>query len=619
MLLRAAGRSLRQCNPSFNRPILPLRLPPPPFASEQSSSPSRVTIPYHQSRTYAKPPRPKKPYEYQSPSQSTPPPKQPSSRIRSARPPNDTESAPDYSKSQDEFGTRAESAFNGEPQSSGSGPGTTSASASRTSDHSDYSTLQDEFDTDSSSNQNTAPQSTSPSAIDPAEAQAQQQQSSRPLPDLTQGIPSTLEAELDQAQRRSQDTPQDMDMAETPADAPAAGGRRGGGDLPKSANITSMERRRNRFANYMYATLLGLSIFGTVYLGRNWESEEEEAKHPNAPSGWGFGLFYNRASARLADMLDYYNEPAFAKLLPNPDPSWERPYTLVLSLEDLLVHSDWTREHGWRMAKRPGVDYFLRYLSQYYEIVIFTSLPSMTGDPIIRKLDPYRVVMWPLFREATRYKNGEYIKDLDYLNRPLSRTILLDTHAPHASLQPSNAIILPKWKGRPADTELVSFIPFLEYIASMGFTDVRDVLKSFAGTHIPSEYSKRENIAKERMQAQFAEENKKNGKRKSGSGGGGGGGGWMGAFGAGASAGMMGGEESLSEGFEKGKTYMDQVRERGQRQYEVLDKEIRENGEKWLKEMAAEEKKMQDEAMKGMQTKFFGGVFGGGGGEGEKK
>ncbi|KAL8903880.1 MAG: hypothetical protein Q9171_007250 [Xanthocarpia ochracea] len=595
MLLRAAGRSLRQCSPSL---------------------PLRITTPYYHSRAYAKPPRPKKPYEYQTPLRHTPPSQEPISETPFPRPSSKKADVTDYSKSQDEFGTRPESAFNDKPQSSGRGPGITSAGKSNTSSHPEYSKLQDEFHTTTSSDQNTAPQSTSPSAIDPAEAHAQQQQPQKPLPDLTQGIPSTLGAELDEAYRSSQASPPDLNMAEAPADASSAGGRRGGGDLPKSANITSMERRRNRFANYMYAALLGFGIVGTVYLGRNWESEAEEAKHPNAPSGWGFGLFYNRASARLADVLDYYNEPAFAKLLPNPDPQWERPYTLVLSLEDLLVHSEWTREHGWRMAKRPGVDYFLRYLSQYYEIVIFTSLPSMTGDPIIRKLDPYRFVLWPLFREATRYKNGEYIKDLDYLNRPLSRTILLDTHAPHASLQPSNAIILPKWKGSPNDTELVSYIPFLEYIASMGFTDVRDVLKSFAGTHIPSEYSRRENLARERFQKQFAEENKKS-KRKSG----GGGGGLLGAFGAG-SRDMFGGEESLSEGFEKGKTYMDQVRERGQRQYEVLEKEIRENGDKFLKEMAAEEKKMQDDAMKGMQSKFFGSFLGGGGGgdgEGEKK
>jgi import inner membrane translocase subunit TIM50 len=79
-------------------------------------------------------------------------------------------------------------------------------------------------------------------------------------------------------------------------------------------------------------------------------------------------------------------------------------------LEDLLVHSEWSREHGWRTAKRPGVDYFLRYLSQYYELVIFTTVRSSDADPIIRKLDPFHVVMWPLFREATRYEKGEYIK-----------------------------------------------------------------------------------------------------------------------------------------------------------------------------------------------------------------
>jgi import inner membrane translocase subunit TIM50 len=160
----------------------------------------------------------------------------------------------------------------------------------------------------------------------------------------------------------------------------------------------------------MYAGFALFSITGAIYLGRDWETAEEERTHSDTPSGWGLSLFYNRAKARLHESLDYYNEPAFPKLLPDPDPAWERPYTLVLSLEDLLLHSEWTREHGWRMAKRPGVDYFLRYLSQYYELVIFTSTPSMIADPVIRKLDPYRIVMWPLFREATRYKDGEYIK-----------------------------------------------------------------------------------------------------------------------------------------------------------------------------------------------------------------
>lgn len=55
-----------------------------------------------------------------------------------------------------------------------------------------------------------------------------------------------------------------------------------------------------------------------------------------------------------------------------------------------------------------------------------------------------------------------YIKDLSYLNRDLSKVILLDSHPEHASAQPENAIILPKWTGDPKDKGLVAIIPFLE-------------------------------------------------------------------------------------------------------------------------------------------------------------
>ena len=81
------------------------------------------------------------------------------------------------------------------------------------------------------------------------------------------------------------------------------------------------------------------------------------------------------------------------KLLPDllPDP-YQRPYTLVLELNDALVHLVWDKETGWRgifsfhgynniiinlslylVATRPGVKQFLSYLSRYYELVIFTS------------------------------------------------------------------------------------------------------------------------------------------------------------------------------------------------------------------------------------------------------
>ena len=180
--------------------------------------------------------------------------------------------------------------------------------------------------------------------------------------------------------------------------------------MPASAYETSAERRKNKIFSYVLMAMGLGAVAGGAYLGRNWDSEEEQKQHPDIPSGWGPMLFYNRLRARLTTTMDYINEPVFTKLLPDPDPAWERPYTLVLSLEDMLVHTEGTREIGWRLAKRPGMDYFIRYLSQYYELVIFTSLPSYVAEPMIKKLDPYRIIMWPLFREATKYQNGHYVK-----------------------------------------------------------------------------------------------------------------------------------------------------------------------------------------------------------------
>lgn len=103
--------------------------------------------------------------------------------------------------------------------------------------------------------------------------------------------------------------------------------------------------------------------------------------------------------------------------------------------------------------------------------------------PIIEKLDPYRFfTMYHLFRESTKSVNGEPVKvrrpsllthscccltlhsrqDLSYLNRDLSKVIVIDTHPEHVRTHPGNAIVMPKWTGQPGDRGLVAMIPFLE-------------------------------------------------------------------------------------------------------------------------------------------------------------
>ncbi len=183
---------------------------------------------------------------------------------------------------------------------------------------------------------------------------------------------------------------------------------------------------------------------------------------------------------------------------------------------------------------------------------------------------------------------------------------MIDTVPAHAKLQPENAVIMPKWKGDSQDRELVSLIPFLEYVATMGFTDTRTVLKSFENKHIPTEFAKREAVARERFEKQLADERAKRPKRSG-----------VGLLGSALGikshgAGIDGMEQTAAEGFERGQMLQDQIRERGQKQYEMIEKEIRENGEKWLKEMAQEEEKAKEEQMKGMKSSLSG-MFGGAG------
>jgi mitochondrial import inner membrane translocase subunit TIM50 len=265
----------------------------------------------------------------------------------------------------------------------------------------------EEGPSDSSSQSTSSPESTP--EFEPSETEPVPQ---RPLPDLTKGIPSTLDAELSQAQSRRHASRSSLNITEDPAEPLPSEGEDPGDRAPRAEYVSSSDKKKNAAVRYTYL-ILALGLVGyTAYLGRNWDSEEEEKKHADAPSGWGFGLFYDRVKARMSSTMSYYNDPVTTKLLPDEeqDPAYRKPFTLVLSLEDMLVHQEWTRENGWRIAKRPGLDYFLRYLSYYYELVLFTSQPSAMGDQVMRKLDPFMMVRWPLYREATLYKDGGYIK-----------------------------------------------------------------------------------------------------------------------------------------------------------------------------------------------------------------
>ncbi|KAI0302315.1 HAD-like domain-containing protein [Multifurca ochricompacta] len=257
-------------------------------------------------------------------------------------------------------------------------------------------------------------------------------------------------------------------------------------------SLSSIERRRRQLGRVSFGLFAIGLLSGCVYLGREWSEDElvlRKSRGETIPdSRWG------RTSNRFSSMFDYFSKPIWQELLPPMlPPPHQKPYTLLLSIDDLLVTSTWDRQHGWRTAKRPGVDYFLAYLSQFYEIVIFTTQHHYTALPVIEKLDPYNFfIMYKLFRESTRSSENGPVKDLSYLNRPLDRVIILDTHPEHVVTNPENAIILKPWKGESGDKGLIELIPFLESIGIYKPPDVRAILKAYEGKNIPLEYAKKE-------------------------------------------------------------------------------------------------------------------------------
>lgn len=342
------------------------------------------------------------------------------------------------------------------------------------------------------------------------------------------------------------------------------------GTAKKATNKTTNDIQREKRSNYFYVATLGFMVGGVIYLARDWEGEEGKA-HPDVPNGLTPGACWARLQARVGDIFGYFNEPVFEELLPDPLPEpYGRPFTLVLGLDDVLIHSEWSRQHGWRTAKRPGLDYFLGYLAQYYEIVIFSSTYMVHSEKIVAKLDPYRSsISHALYREATRYRDGKIIKDLSAMNRDIGKVILIDCSPDAYSLQPENAIPLKPWEGTADDKELVKLIPFLEWLATQPIKDVRPILKSFDGTNIPDEYNRREAIARKKFEEQWHKEHSANANN------------WAAAF--------LGIKPPVPP------TPMmpqDYIRQEGQKGYEAYQKYIQENGEKMLAEEKAREKEI---------------------------
>ncbi|KAH3899351.1 uncharacterized protein SCODWIG_00392 [Saccharomycodes ludwigii] len=174
---------------------------------------------------------------------------------------------------------------------------------------------------------------------------------------------------------------------------------------------------------------------------------------------------------------------------------------LVLDLDETLVHSSFKylrtadfvipveidgQVHNVYVIKRPGVDKFLEVVGQLYEVVVFTASVSRYGDPLLDILDNKpqnskdghytgkQNVHYRLFRDSCYNYEGNYVKNLSQLGRPLSDIIILDNSPASYIFHPQHAVPISSWFSDSHDNELLDILPILNDLS--GVPDVSKIL-----------------------------------------------------------------------------------------------------------------------------------------------
>lgn len=129
----------------------------------------------------------------------------------------------------------------------------------------------------------------------------------------------------------------------------------------------------------------------------------------------------------------------------------------------------------YHVYKRPWVDFFLKTVSSWYTVVIFTASMREYADPVIDWLDQGRgIIDGRLFRESCTNIKGSYMKDLTIVERDLSKVCLVDNSPISYGLHQANGIPIEGWLNDPTDEGLLDLLPMLD---SLRFTkDVRRIL-----------------------------------------------------------------------------------------------------------------------------------------------
>jgi len=183
-------------------------------------------------------------------------------------------------------------------------------------------------------------------------------------------------------------------------------------------------------------------------------------------------------------------------LLPDKSPEFSNKKTLILDLDETLVHSSFVPfekndiilnvdfesvMYNIYVLVRPGAEEFIKKVSKYFEVVIFTASISKYALPLLDILDHEKKIKYRLTREHCTFLNGIYIKELKKLNRNLNDLIIVDNSPLAYAFDSDNGLPIKTWYDDPNDNELDKIYPLLEFLSRTN--DVRKFINKFVNNN----------------------------------------------------------------------------------------------------------------------------------------
>ena len=179
-------------------------------------------------------------------------------------------------------------------------------------------------------------------------------------------------------------------------------------------------------------------------------------------------------------------------LLPPKSQEFANKKTLILDLDETLVHSSFTPfekndivlnvdfegvMYNIYVLVRPDAELFIKTVAKFFEVVIFTASISKYASPLLDILDKGKNIKHRLYRDHCTFINGIYIKDLKKCNRSLKDLIIVDNSPIAYTFDSDNGLPIKTWIEDPDDKELMKIVPILEFLSKTN--DVRKFIDQF--------------------------------------------------------------------------------------------------------------------------------------------